>query len=56
MNENIDKVYSDNDPADKASFGELINVFIKEHRIAVFIVAFLIIAAIILTFQGIPYE
>lgn len=52
MNESYNRTYSDNDPADKASFGELVITFLKEHRIAVFIVAFLLVAAIVLTFQG----
>ena len=53
MNENFDKLYTDGDPSDRASFGELVTTFVREHRIAVFIVAFLIVAAVILTVQGI---
>ncbi len=52
MNENITTTYSDGDPGDKASFGELVLTFVKEHRIAVFIVAFLLVAAVILVCQA----
>ncbi len=52
MNENFNHTFSDGDPGEKASFGELAVTFAKEHKIAVFIVAFLIIAAVILTVQG----
>ena len=53
MNEfNTNSPLSDDD-GDKASFTELALTFVKEHRIAVFIVIFLVIAALILTVQGI---
>ena len=53
MSENFKSKYQDGDPGEKASFSELTVTFIKEHKIAVFIVAFLLVAAVILTVQGI---
>ncbi len=43
---------NDSDPGEKATFRELVLTFIKEHKIACFIVAFLVIAAVILTVQS----
>ncbi len=52
MNENINPTYADGDPGEKASFGELVITFIKEHKIVVFIVAFLLVAAVVLIVQS----
>ena len=43
---------NDSDPGEKATFRELVLTFIKEHKIACFIVAFLVVAAVILTVQS----
>ena len=52
MNENYTNSPLSDDDGEKASFVELVTTFVKEHRIAVFIVAFLLVAAVILTVQG----